>query len=158
MLANSEIKQLQGRLQSLQGELTASDRNGAEWEGRARELEKQRGGVENEMNRLVQETRQAEKRSEMMMEEMHGMKKRYEEEKGRSLSFTRTSEDFNKVRTLECEVEKKEKAISRLNKEKLELEEENVKINVQVMKLLSDLEKCKSALNSQSSIKTISYK
>jgi hypothetical protein len=50
------------------------------------------------------------------------MKKRFEDEKGRSLSFTR-NEDFNKVRNLECELEKKEKQISKLNKEKLELEE-----------------------------------
>lgn len=42
----------------------------------------------------------------MIMEEIHGMKKRFEEEKGRSMSFTR-NEDFNKVRTLESELEKK---------------------------------------------------
>lgn len=59
------------------------------------------------------------------------------------MSLTR-NEEFNRVRTLESELEKKEKNISKLNKEKLELEEENVKINVQVMKLLSELERIKS--------------
>jgi hypothetical protein len=49
------------------------------------------------------------------MSEIHVMKKKFEEEKGRSLSFTR-NEDFNKVRTLEFELDKKEKTISKLNK------------------------------------------
>jgi hypothetical protein len=48
------------------------------------------------------------------------MKKRFEEEKGRSLTITR-NEEFNRVRTLESEVERREKTISKLNKEKLEL-------------------------------------
>lgn len=84
-----------------------------------------------------------EKRNEMIMEEIHGMKKRFEEEKGRSLSVTR-HEEFSRLRTLESELEKRDKNISKLSKEKLELEEENVRINVQVMKLLSELEKAKA--------------
>lgn len=40
---------------------------------------------------------------------------------------------------MEGDLEKKEKALSRLTKEKLELEEENVKMNVQIMKYLSEL-------------------
>ena len=56
-----------------------------------------------------------EKRNDMIMEEIHKMKKTYEEEKGRSLSFTR-GEEFNKVRSLEGDMEKKEKTISKLNK------------------------------------------
>jgi len=54
----------------------------------------------------------------MVMEEIHTMKKRFEEEKGRSMSYTR-NEDSHKVRVLESDLEKKEKTISKLNKEKL---------------------------------------
>ena len=55
---------------------------------------------EGELARAVQERRVLEKRMEMVMEEMHSMKKRYEEEKGRSISFTR-NEDLHRVRTME---------------------------------------------------------
>jgi superfamily II DNA/RNA helicase len=87
------------------------------------------------------------------MEEMHSMKKRYEEEKGRSVSFTR-NEDLHRLRTLESELEKKEKTVSKLSKEKLELEEENVKMNVQIMKMYSELEKYKSNTHSLKFIPT----
>lgn len=50
--------------------------------------------------------------------------------------------------------------VSKLSKEKLELEEENVRMNVQVMKLLSEMEKIKSASNTgnSKSIQGSSYK
>jgi predicted phage gp36 major capsid-like protein len=52
------------------------------------------------------------------------------------VSFSR-NEDLHRLRSMESELEKKEKTVSKLSKEKLELEEENVKMNVQIMKLLS---------------------
>lgn len=49
--------------------------------------------------------------------------------------------------------------ISKLNKEKLELEEENIKKNVEVMKLLTEMEKLKATtISGQSSLKNIGLK
>ena len=41
------------------------------------------------------------------------------------------------------ELEKKDKVISKLNKEKLQMEEENVKLNILNMKYLNQIEKVK---------------
>jgi len=90
------------------------------------------------------------------MEEIHGMKKKYEEEKGRSVSYARV-EESNRIRDMDAALEKKDKMISKLNKEKLELEEENIKKNVEVMKMLTELEKVKS-ITGQASMKTIGPK
>ena len=125
----------------------ARERQLGEAEARVRELEGRASAQENEVARTGQERRVLEKRMEVVMEEMHSMKKRYEEEKGRSVSFTR-GEDLHRLRTLESELEKKEKAVSKLSKEKLELEEENVKMNVQIMKMYGELEKHKATPHS----------
>ena len=92
--------------------------------------------MESELSKAEKEKRMVEKKADMIMEEMYGMKKKLEEEKGRSISFNR-AEETNRIRWLENENEKKDKLISRCTKEKFELEEENVRLNVQVMKLLS---------------------
>ena len=74
-----------------------------------------RVGWEAERGRWGQDRRMLEKRNEMVMEEIHTMKKKFEEEKGRSMSYTR-NEDSHKVRVLESDLEKREKTISKLNK------------------------------------------
>lgn len=53
----------------------------------------------------------------------------------------RSSEDQVRLRHLQNELEKKEKTISKLTKEKLEIEEENINLHVQVMKKLSEMER-----------------
>jgi chromosome segregation ATPase len=136
LAANAQTRELQQLAEERQRKAREAEGRAGEAEGRARE-------AEGELGRAVQERKMLEKRNEMIMEEIHGMKKRFEEEKGRSLSVTR-HEEFSRLRTLESELEKRDKNISKLSKEKLELEEENVRINVQVMKLLSELEKAKA--------------
>lgn len=75
------------------------------------------------------------------MQELHSLKKQYEEEKKRSTSVVsiRSNEDQVKIRQLQHEIDKKDKMISKLTKEKLEIEEENINLHVQVMKKLSEM-------------------
>lgn len=85
-----------------------------------REEVQSRAGSEARLGEVLQEKKALEKFKAVTMEEMHSMKKRFEEEKGRSLTITR-NEEFYKVRGLESELEKREKQISKLGKEKLEI-------------------------------------
>ena len=58
---------------------------------------------ESEYNKLINDKKILEKRKEMIMEEIHFMKKKDEEEKGRSLSTTRNEEN-NRLRGMEMEL------------------------------------------------------
>jgi len=55
------------------------------------------------------------------MQELHSLKKQYEDEKLRSTSVVsiRSNEDQVKIRHLQHEIDKKDKVISKLTKEKL---------------------------------------
>ena len=58
---------------------------------------------ESEYNKLINDKKILEKRNEMIMEEIHFMKKKYEEERGRSLSTMRNEEN-NRLRGMEMEL------------------------------------------------------
>ena len=51
---------------------------------------------------------------------------------------------------MQNDLEKKDKVISKLTKEKLQIEEENINLHVQVMKKLSEMEKNKENQNFES--------
>ena len=57
------------------------------------------------------------------------------------------NEENNRLRGMEMELQKKEKNISKLNKEKLEMEEQNVKLNILNMKYLNQIQKFKTNPN-----------
>ena len=70
------------------------------------------------------------------MQEIHSMKKKFEDEKLRSTSITsfRSSEDISKLRNLENEIGKKDQKIRKLQKEVIKLEDENVQLNIKIMR------------------------
>jgi regulator of PEP synthase PpsR (kinase-PPPase family) len=74
------------------------------------------------------------------MEELFSYKKKFEEEKGRSVSTlqVRSAEEYARVKTLENELMKKETIIRKLEKEVISLEKDNVNLTIQVMTKLDN--------------------
>ena len=81
-----------------------------------------------------------ERKNSILMQELHSSKKKYEEEKTRSVSTLgyRSSEDISKLRNMENELSKKDQKIRKLEKEVIKLEDENVQLNIKIMRELNE--------------------
>lgn len=72
------------------------------------------------------------------MQELFNYKKKFEEEKGRSNTsvYVRSSEQYVKIKNLENELQKKEMIIGKMEKEMMVLQNQNINLNIEVMKKL----------------------
>ena len=72
-----ELVQLRSRNEELHRELIGRDKERYDLDAKMKEMEKQRGVWEGERGRLVQDRKMLEKKNEMVMEEIHTMKKKF---------------------------------------------------------------------------------
>jgi uncharacterized coiled-coil protein SlyX len=107
--STGELKELQGLSEQRYQELAHRETLILELEGKVKEAQAARVAAGQDLGVVLGEKRSLIRKNEVLMEELFSYKKKFEEEKGRSVStlHVRSAEEYTRVKTLENELTKK---------------------------------------------------